>query len=100
MIVDCHGYICHMYCYIEMLCSSGRVWMSVVYLNMTNSSEKCPDGFRLYNQNGLEYVVDLPVVSLMICHLCYYIMQLSSLLSCLHSLYLSDITNPYIYFIL
>ena len=27
--------------------------MRVAYLNMTDSSEKCPDGFRLYSENGV-----------------------------------------------
>ena len=48
MIVDSHGHVCH----IEKLCNCRGDWMRVDYLNMTNSSEKCPDGFRLYSQNG------------------------------------------------
>ena len=31
--------------------SSG--WTRVAYLNMTNPSEQCPSGFRLYNQSGI-----------------------------------------------
>ena len=27
--------------------------MRVAYLNMTNSNDKCPDEFRLYNENGI-----------------------------------------------
>ena len=27
--------------------------MRVSYLNMTDSNEKCPDKFRLYNENGV-----------------------------------------------
>ena len=37
---------------MEELCSSGGGWMRVAYLNVTDSSEKCPDGFRLYSENG------------------------------------------------
>ena len=27
--------------------------MRVAYLNMTDSNEKCPDGFSLYSENGV-----------------------------------------------
>ena len=43
----------HVYCYMEELCNSTGGWMRVAYLNMTDSSEKCPDGFRLYSENGI-----------------------------------------------
>ena len=38
---------------MEELCSSTGGWMRLAYLNMTDSSEKCPDGFRLYSENGV-----------------------------------------------
>ena len=38
---------------MEELCNSGGGWMKVAYLNMTDSSEKCPDKFRLYSKNGV-----------------------------------------------
>ena len=38
---------------MEELCNSTGGWMRVAYLNMTDSSEKCPDVFRLYNENGV-----------------------------------------------
>ena len=41
------------YCYMEELCSSAGGWMRVAYLNMKDSFEKCPDGFRLYNESGV-----------------------------------------------
>ena len=53
IIVDSHGHARHVYCYMEELCSSTEGWMRVAYLNMTDSSEKCPDGFRLYSENGV-----------------------------------------------
>ena len=53
IIADSHGHARHVYCYMEELCSSTGGWMRVAYLNMTDSSEKCPDGFRLYSENGV-----------------------------------------------
>ena len=53
VLVDSHGHVRQVYCHMQMLCSSGGGWMRVAYLNMTNSSEKCPDEFRLYSENGV-----------------------------------------------
>ena len=53
IIADNCSILRHVYCYMEELCSSGGGWMRVAYLNMTDSSEKCPDEFRLYNENGV-----------------------------------------------
>ena len=53
IVADCHGHAHHVYCYMEELCNSTGGWMRVAYLNMTDSSEKCPEGFRLYNENGV-----------------------------------------------
>ena len=50
-IVDTNGRRRHVYCEMEQVCGSSG-WMRVAYLNMTDPSEKCPRGFRLYNQNG------------------------------------------------
>ena len=52
IIADSHGHARHVYCYMEELCNSTGGWMRVAYLNMTDSSEKCPDEFRLYSENG------------------------------------------------
>ena len=38
---------------MEELCNSTGGWTRVGYLNMTDSSEKCPDEFRLYNESGV-----------------------------------------------
>ena len=43
----------HVYCYMVELCNSTGGWMKVAYLNMTDSNEECPDGFRLYSENGV-----------------------------------------------
>ena len=51
-IVDTNGQRRHVYCEMERICGSSG-WMRVAYLNMTDPSEECPKGFRLYNQNGV-----------------------------------------------
>ena len=53
IIANSHGHARHVYCYMEELCNSTGGWMRVAYLNMTDTSEKCPDGFRLYSENGV-----------------------------------------------
>ena len=53
IIADSHGHARHVYCYMAELCNSTGGWMRVAYLNMTDSSEKCPDEFRLYSENGV-----------------------------------------------
>ena len=53
IIADNRSIAHHVYCYMEEFCNFRGGWMSVAYLNMTDSSEKCPDRFRLYNENGV-----------------------------------------------
>ena len=53
IIADNRSIARHVYCYMEELCNSTGGWMRVAYLNMTDSSEKCPDEFRLYKENGV-----------------------------------------------
>ena len=53
IVADNRSIARHVYCYMEELCNSTGGWMRVAYLNMTDSSEKCPDGFRLYSENGV-----------------------------------------------
>ena len=53
IIVDTIGRVRHVYCYMEALCGSEKGWMRVAYLDMSDPSEKCPDGFRLYEENGV-----------------------------------------------
>ena len=38
---------------MEELCGSDEGWMRVAYLNMSDPSEQCPEGFRLYEENGV-----------------------------------------------
>ena len=52
LIADTKGHRRHVYCHMESLCNSGGGWMRVAYLNMSDPTEECPPGFRLYNQNG------------------------------------------------
>ena len=51
IIADTNGYLRHVYCHMESLCNSSAGWMRVAYLNMSDPTEECPPGFRLYNQN-------------------------------------------------
>ena len=53
IIADTNGHSRHVYCHMESLCNSGGGWMRVAYLNMSDPTEECPPGFRLYNQNGI-----------------------------------------------
>ena len=38
---------------MESLCNSRGGWMRVAYLNMSDPTEKCPPGFKLYNESGI-----------------------------------------------
>ena len=38
---------------MEELCGSNEGWMRVAYLNMSDPNEQCPEGFRLYEENGV-----------------------------------------------
>ena len=40
------------YCNMEELCGSGGGWTRLAYLDMTDSTENCPSGFRLYQSRG------------------------------------------------
>ena len=52
-IIDCNGHPHHVYCHMEDLCDSKGGWMRVAHLNMSNSTEECPPGLRLYDENGV-----------------------------------------------
>ena len=41
------------YCNMEELCGSGGGWTRLAYLNMTESTENCPSGFKLYQSGGV-----------------------------------------------
>ena len=41
------------YCNMEELCGSGGGWTRLAYLDMTESTENCPSGFKLYQSGGV-----------------------------------------------
>ena len=43
----------YVYCHLEELCGSDEGWTRVGYLDMSDPSEECPTGFRLYESNGV-----------------------------------------------
>ena len=43
----------YVYCHMEELCGSGGGWTRLAYLNMSDSTENCPSGFRLYQSGGV-----------------------------------------------
>ena len=53
IIADTNGHPHHVYCHMESLCNSSGGWMRVAYLNMSDPTEECPPGFRLYNESGI-----------------------------------------------
>ena len=52
-IADSNGRTRHIYCHMEELCGSDEGWMRVAYLDMSDPNEQCPEGFRLYEENGV-----------------------------------------------
>ena len=45
--------IAHVYCNIEELCGSGGGWTRLAYLDMSDATQNCPSGFRLYQSGGV-----------------------------------------------
>ena len=43
----------YVYCNMEELCGSGGGWTRLAYLDMTDSTQNCPSGFRLYQSGGV-----------------------------------------------
>ena len=43
----------YVYCHMEELCSSGGGWTRIAYLDMSDSAEDCPSGFRPYQSGGV-----------------------------------------------
>ena len=41
------------YCDMKTLCGSGGGWTRLAYLNMTDATQNCPSGFRLYQSGGV-----------------------------------------------
>ena len=51
-ILNSNGTLRQVYCHMEEACGSSGL-MRVTHLNMTDSSEQCPSGFRLYSESGV-----------------------------------------------
>ena len=43
----------YVYCNMEELCGSGGGWTKLAYLDMTDSTENCHSGFKLYQSGGV-----------------------------------------------
>ena len=43
----------YVYCDMEELCSSGGGWTRLAYLDMSDATQNCPSGFRLYQSGGV-----------------------------------------------
>ena len=41
------------YCNMEELCGSGGGWTRLAYLDMSDATQNCPSGFRLYQSGGV-----------------------------------------------
>ena len=41
------------YCNMGTLCGSGGGWTRLAYLNMSDATQNCPSGFRLYEENNI-----------------------------------------------
>ena len=50
-LIGCKKGPSYVYCHMEDLCSSGGGWTRIAYVDMSDSTEKCPPGFKLY-QSG------------------------------------------------
>ena len=43
----------NIYCNMDGLCGSGEGWTRLAYLDMTDATQNCPSGFRLYQSGGV-----------------------------------------------
>ena len=43
----------YVYCHMGELCGTERGWARLAYLDMSDSTENCPTGFKLYESNGV-----------------------------------------------
>ena len=43
----------YVYCHMEKLCGTEGGWARLAYLDMSNSTENCPTGFKTYESNGV-----------------------------------------------
>ena len=51
-VLDPGNNLRQVYCHMEEFCGRSG-WMKVGHLNMTDPSQQCPRGFRLYNESGV-----------------------------------------------
>ena len=52
--INSEGFPYKAYCNMEELCGSGGGWTRLAYLDMTDSTENCPSGFKLYQSGGVK----------------------------------------------
>ena len=52
-IVDDEGLLHQVYCNMDTLCGSNGGWTRVAYLNMSDTTQQCPDTLRLYERDGV-----------------------------------------------
>ena len=71
-IIDGTGHARHVYCQMEQVCGSSSGWTRMAYLNMSDPTEECPSGFRLYSQNGVR-ACGRPVTSSGSCQPLYFL---------------------------
>ena len=53
ILVDVNNATYPVYCNMEELCGSGGGWTRLAYLDMTDATQNCPFGFRLYQSGGV-----------------------------------------------
>ena len=54
LLVSANDETKYVYCNMEELCDSGGGWTRLAYLDMTDSTENCPSGFKLYQSGGVK----------------------------------------------
>ena len=47
------GSAIYTYCNMDTLCGSGGGWTRLAYLDMSDATQSCPSGFRLYQSGGV-----------------------------------------------
>ena len=53
ILVALNGGAYETYCNMGTLCGSGRGWTRLAYLDMSDATQNCPSGFRLYQSGGV-----------------------------------------------
>ena len=52
-LIGCNKGPKYVYCNMEELCGCGGGWTRIAYLDMSDSTEECPPGFKLYQSGGV-----------------------------------------------